>query len=155
MITDLCIPGTKWKYKAGTTEPKSFPSSVLNRYAQAWNLFICAKLVLSAHYNAITTERAIILWGIIKGKYIDVGLLIHQNMLRYMRGSRTGTIPHASVVAMLCTQHGVQWNNEQLQYPNHAITHATIARFKEWTGGVPHPRGLGFLIQPTFPESSQ
>lgn len=42
-----------------------------------------------------------------------------------------------------------------MQKPSQDITHATIAKFKDWTGGEPHPRGLGFIIQPTFPEPPQ
>lgn len=152
VLTELCVPGTKWTYKADTNQPRIFPASALNRYAKAWNLFICAKLVPSSHQHEITAERAIILWGIITGKYIDVAHLIHQNMLRYMRGSTTGSIPHASVVASLCAQQGVYWDNEQMQNPSQDITHATIAKFEDWAGGAPHRRGKGFIIQPTFSE---
>lgn len=138
VIAELCVPGMKWTYKVGTNQPLIFPVAALNRHAKAWNLFICAKLLPSSHQHEITAERAIILWGIITCKYIDVGHLIHQNILKYLRGSTTGSIPH-----------------EQMQYPSQDITHATIAKFEYWAGGEPHLRGRGFILWPTLPEPSQ
>lgn len=146
VIAELCIPGSRWTYKVGTTQPRIFPAAALNRYAKAWNLFICAKLLPSSHQYEITAERAILLWGIITGEYIDVGYLIHQNIVKYLKGTTTGNIPHALVIAMLCAQQGVHWGNEQMQYPNQDITHSTIAKFEDWAGGEPHPRGRGFIL---------
>lgn len=131
VITDLCIPGTQWTCTPGTNQPKTFSASTLNRYAKAWNLFVCTKLMPSSHQHEVTVEREIILWGIIVGKDMDVGHLINQNMLRYMRGSSTGSIPHASIVTHLCAKAGIRWTDEQLQYPSQDITHATIARFED------------------------
>lgn len=150
VITDLCVPGTKRNYKVGTDTPTNFPTSALNRYAMAWNLFICTNLMSSTHQHDIPTKRAIILWGIITGKYIDVGHLLHQNMLRYIRGSNTGSILHASVVTYLCAQAGVDWEYEQVQMPSQDITHATTKKFEDWTSGTVHQRGKGFML-PTPP----
>lgn len=114
VIEDLCVPGIKWNYKQGTNTHTNFPSSALNRYVKALNLFICAKLMPSTHQHDISAEKAIILWGIITGKYIYVGHLLHQNMLRYMRGSTTSSIPYASVVAHLCAKARVDWEDEHV-----------------------------------------
>lgn len=69
--------------------------------------------------------------GIVTGKYIDVGHLLHQNMLHYMWGSTTDSIPHASGVAHLCAKAGVNWDDEQLQMSSQDITHATIQKFDD------------------------
>ena len=86
------------------------------------------------------------LWGILNEEYIDLSYVIHQNMLRFLRGGTTGAIPHASIVTKLCTAVGVRWSeDEQLQMPSAPIDHSTIARMEEWGGGVPHGKGLGYI----------
>lgn len=124
VITNLWVPGTKWNYKVGTDTPANFPYSALNKYAKAWNLFIWANRMPSTHQQNISAERAIILWGIITGKYVDVGHLLHQNMLRYMQGRTTGSIPYTSVVMHLWAQAGVDWEDKQVQMSSQGITHA-------------------------------
>lgn len=109
----------------------------------------------STHQHDIPAERAIILWGIITGKDIDVGHLLHQNMLRYMRESTTRSIPHASIVAHLCAKVGVDWEDEQVQMPSQDITHATIQNFDDWAGGATHPRGEGFIMSAPAPVPPQ
>lgn len=72
-------------------------------------------------------------------------------MLRYMRGSTTGSIPYASVVTHLCAQAGVDWEDEQVQLPSQDIIHATIKKFEDWTGATAHPRGKGFILPTPSP----
>lgn len=147
IVAELCVPGTVWKFKAGTTEPLNFPASTLNRYARAWNMFICAKLMPSSHSHDVTVERAILLYGILTGEYVGLGYLIHQNMIRYMSGRSSSAIPHASIITQLCVAAGVRWGaEEQIQQQSADIDSASIARLEEWSGGVPHPRGLGYIV---------
>lgn len=148
IVAELCVPGTVWKFRPGTTEHVHFPASAMNRYARAWNLFICARLMHSSHSHDVTVERAILLWGILTDEYIDLGYLIHQSMLRFMSGRTTGAIPHASIITELCVSSGIRWaDDEQLQHPSADIDSATLARLDEWSGGVPHHRGLGYIIE--------
>ena len=95
ILSELCVPGTRWKCKAFTDEKLTFPTSAMNRYARAWNLFICANILPSSHSHEVTVERAIMLWAILNEEYIDLGYAIHQSMLRFMRGGTTGAIPYA------------------------------------------------------------
>ena len=145
-MSELCVPGTRWKCKAFTDEKLTFPASAMNRYARAWNLFLCANILPSSHSHEVTVERAIMLWAILNEEYIDLGYVIHQSMLRFMRGGTTGAISHASIVVKLCTAVGVQWAEvEQLQLPSAPIYHSTIARMTDWEGGVPHGKGFGYV----------
>jgi len=147
IVAELCVPGTSWKYRQGTNEHLLFMASSLNRYARAWNLFICGRLLPSSHNHEVTVERAIVLWGIITDEYIDVGYLMYQNMLRFMRGVTTGAMPHASIITQLCILAGVRWSGtEQLQYPQATLDSAAIQRLDDWHGGRPHPRGLGYIV---------
>ncbi|KAK1394370.1 hypothetical protein POM88_013426 [Heracleum sosnowskyi] len=141
----LCVPGTTWKYKSGTTEPVTFPASAMNRYAKAWNLFVCANIMPSSHAHDVTVERAIVLWGILNGKYVDLGVLLNRSIVRFLRGATTAVIHHAAVVTKLCTAVGVRWSEEeQLPLPSAPIDHAAIQRLEDWDGGSTDPSGLGF-----------
>lgn len=71
IVGKLCVPGTTWKYKASTTEPVTFPASAVNRYARAWNMFLCANILPSSHSHEVTVDRTIVLWGILNEEYID------------------------------------------------------------------------------------
>ncbi|WOH09911.1 hypothetical protein DCAR_0729371 [Daucus carota subsp. sativus] len=100
----------------------------------------------SSHGHEVTVDRAILLFGIVSGKYIDLGHVIHQGILRFLQGGTTGAIPYGTIVTKLCRSSGVRWPaNEQLQLPATPIDHSAISRMTEWDGGVPHPRGLGYL----------
>ena len=145
IVYELCIPGTTWKRNPSTNVRVSFPASTMNRYARAWNLFICHSIMPSGHHHDVTVDRAILLFGILSGKYVDIAYVIHQNIMRFLR-SRTGVaIPHATIVTKLCTAVGVRWSaDEQLQMPGAAIDHAIIERLPEWQGGYASLRGLGY-----------
>lgn len=143
VVARLCVPGTTWKLKVGSAEKATFASASMNRYARAWNSFICANLLPTTHTHEVTVERAILLWAILNGHYIDVGYLVNQSMLRFLRGS-TGAVPYGSLVTRLCSMAGVTWSSEeQIQMPAGPID---LSKLVEWPGGIPHPRGLGYEI---------
>nr|XP_017248025.1 PREDICTED: uncharacterized protein LOC108219212 [Daucus carota subsp. sativus] len=101
IVNELCVPGTVWKSNPTTNVRVSFPTSAMNRYARAWNLFICSSIMPSGHPHDVTVDRAILLYGILSGEYVDVAYVIHQNIMRFLR-SRTGVaIPHATIVTRL------------------------------------------------------
>lgn len=52
------------------------------------------------------------------------------------------------MIASLCAQQGVQWDDKQMQMPSQDITHATITKFEDWAEGEPNPRGKSVIIQP-------
>uniref|UniRef100_A0A164YA28 Putative plant transposon protein domain-containing protein n=1 Tax=Daucus carota subsp. sativus TaxID=79200 RepID=A0A164YA28_DAUCS len=147
LVYDMCVPDTTWKMTAPPLPAHvSFPAAALNRYAKAWNAFICANIMPSSHGHEVTVDRAILLFGIVSGKYIDLGHVIHQGILRFLQGGTTGAIPYGTIVTKLCRASGVRWPaNEQLQLPAAPIDHSAISRMTEWDGGVPHPRGLGYI----------
>ena len=106
---------------------------------------MCANLLPSSHGHEVTVERAIMLWGILMEEYIDVGRVLNTSMLRFMKGSTTAAIPHASIVVKLCAAVGVRWGDlEQLQLPSAPIDHSTISRMAEWRGARTDPKGLGY-----------
>ena len=93
IVATLCVPETHWKFKRDTTDYFTFPALCMNRYARAWNSFICANIMPSSHVHEITVEHACLLWGILQGDYIDLGMVIYQGILRFFRGGTIGAIP--------------------------------------------------------------
>ena len=149
LIYELCVPGTRWKMTAPPLPaPVSFPAAALSRYGKAWNAFICANIMPSSHGHEVTVDRAILLYGIVLGKFIDLGQVIYQGMLRFLQGGTTGAIPYGTIVTKLCRACQVRWpSSEQLQLPAAPIDHSAISRMAEWEGVVPHPRGLGYIYE--------
>ena len=145
IVYELCIPCTAWKRNPTTNVRVSFPASAMNKDARAWNLFICASIMPSGHPHDVNVDRAILLYGILSGEYVDIAYVIHQNIRRFLKSRTSVAIPHVTIVTKLCTVMGVRWSaEEQLQMPSAAIDHVIIERLPEWDGGIPHSRGLGY-----------
>ncbi|KAL8121420.1 hypothetical protein AgCh_018229 [Apium graveolens] len=54
-------------------------------------------------------------------------------ILRFLRGSTTGSIPYASIVTKLCVAVRVHWSaHKQLQLPSASIDSSTIVVMREW-----------------------
>jgi hypothetical protein len=148
IIQRLCVPGTEWRLRSGTTEPTSFLSTALNQYGRTWHLFICANLIPTRHSNEVTVERAILLYAICSREFVDLGNLIHQGILRFMQGSTTAAIPYGSVIARLARDCGASWSAEEVvQQPQTALDHQTIRRLAVWDGGAPDRWGLGYVVE--------
>ena len=145
-MDEMCRPGTAWKLKMGTDQKVQFPQTALNRFAKAWYSFLCASILPTSHHQDVTVERAALLYGILKGSSMDMGLIINQSMLRFMRAGTSGGIPHASIVTRLCEAADVEWGEENLQLPMKDIDSATIQKYSVWAGGRSNPRGLGFIM---------
>ena len=120
----------------------------MNRYARAWNAFICANILPSSHAYEVTVERAHLLWGILNEEYyVDLGEFIYQGILKFLRGAKHMNIPYASTVTKLCRAVGVNWpTHEQLQLPAAPIDSGTLNGMQEWTGGEPEEHGLGYRL---------
>lgn len=127
IVVTLCVPETHWKFKRGTTDCSTFSTSCMNRFARSWNSFICANIMPSLHVHEITVERTRLLWGILQGDYINLGMVIYQGILRFLRGGTTGAILYTSVVTKLCVAVGVHWPaHEQLQLRSAPIDSSTL-----------------------------
>ena len=113
IIRELCFLGTEWKTNPSTNERLSFPASAMNRYARAWNLFICAGIIPSGHPHDVPVARAILLYGIVSNEYVDIAYVIHKNIVKFLSTGTRGAIPHATFVTKLCTAVGVHWSAEE------------------------------------------
>lgn len=95
-------------YKKG-----SFPHTALSRHGKAWYNFIYANLMPTRHQSDVTKEREILLYVIVTNKKVDVGLIVNGSIVKYLWGSMTCGLLHASLIIGLCRQAGVQWNTNE------------------------------------------
>ena len=154
VIRRLCKPGTTWKKNIYTGEKTSFPAAALSRYGKAWYSFICATMLPTRHLSDVTKERAILLFAIVTGLNVDIGVLIHDSIIKAIKSAVVAGLPHPSVITLLCKQAGVQWGPDEIASPPMAvIDHLTIKRFTVWDGAESHVRGEGYG-PPTEPPPS-
>ncbi|KAL8116472.1 hypothetical protein AgCh_022832 [Apium graveolens] len=101
----------------------------------------------------VTNGQAILFWGILNEEYVDLGHVIYQNMLQFLKSRTSGENSHASIVTKLCVSVGVCWPElEQLQMPSAPIDSSKIAMMHEWYGGKAEEKGLGYTYD-HFPGS--
>lgn len=74
IIITLGRPGAEWKLKQGVSI--YFFHKELSRNGKAWYYFLYAKLLPTTHVSDVIKDRALVLYGTITGKSINVGKVI-------------------------------------------------------------------------------
>ena len=76
----LCKEPVAWKrYQNGGL--KSFPGQAMKKIAKIWHYFVCAKLQPTTNVSAVMKSRAALVYAIIEGMKIDVGLVIQNSII--------------------------------------------------------------------------
>ncbi|KAJ7976327.1 putative S-locus lectin protein kinase family protein [Quillaja saponaria] len=70
-ISGFCYQGSVWKLTNG--KPVHFKASQLLTPARAWYYFVLTNVLPSGHAIDVTKERAIMVYAIIQGMFIDIG----------------------------------------------------------------------------------
>lgn len=132
----------------------SFPQQALSHYGKAWYAFIGANIQPTRHVSDVTRERATLLYAIVTGLNVDVGVLINESIKKAIRSKVMSGLSHPSLITRLCKRAGVQWEKEDVTLPPMSvIDHHLISRYAVWEGAPSHPRGEGFLLVPQPPLS--
>ena len=63
--------------------------------------------------STVRHDRAILLHALVKGDKVDLGKIIKESILEYVKGNCTRNIPHPSLITLLCIKGGVQFNDEE------------------------------------------
>ena len=55
------------------------------------------------------------LYAILKGYKLNVGIIIENSIMRYHEGNKRGLIPHPATITVLCLKAGVKgvWEEEE------------------------------------------
>lgn len=146
IIRSLCKLGTTWKTNDMTCERTTFPHSALNcYYGKAWFNFVCANMIPTHHLSNMTKDRTILLFTIITGLDVDIGVLIHESILKAIKSATSMGLLHPSLITRLYKRAGIHWGPEEIALPTmFVIDHQVISRFNVWDGATSHVRGEGY-----------
>ena len=60
----------------------------------------------SKHVSIVRQDRAVLLYALIKGYEVNVGRIIEESILDYIKGKFLDNIPHPSLITLLCIKGG-------------------------------------------------
>ena len=64
----------------------------------------------SKHFSTVRHDRIKLLYALVKGYALDVGKIVEESILEYVRGKFSGNIPHPSLITLLCIRGDVKFN---------------------------------------------
>ena len=70
------------------------------------------------HISTVRQDRAILLYALVKGYEVNLGGIMENSILEFMKGNFAGNIPHPFLITLLCIKGGVNFNKEEEErYP--------------------------------------
>ena len=98
----------------GEGGPKTLNRGSLTEEAKVWFYFVASVLVPTKHVCTVREQEAIMLYAILKGYKLNVGIIIENSIMRYHEGNKRGLIPHPATITVLCLKAGVKgvWEEE-------------------------------------------
>ena len=96
----------------GQGGPNTLNRGSLTEEAKVWFYFLASVLVPTRHVCTVREQEAIMLYAILKGYKINVGIIIENSIMRYHEGNKRGLIPHPATITVLCLKAGVKGNWE-------------------------------------------
>ncbi|GMN33982.1 hypothetical protein TIFTF001_041982 [Ficus carica] len=144
----MCIPGTEWATMENDSDVAHyFPKNCLNIYAKAWNKFICASIMPMKHEHQVYTNRAALLYAICKGWSIDIGVVIWDDLVKFLKAKTTGAYTQSCLITGLCRNVGVTIDSTETSRPcGTLIDKSLMDKFVKWPGGRHIESGLGFEL---------
>ncbi|KAH1056348.1 hypothetical protein J1N35_034413 [Gossypium stocksii] len=104
LVRDLCVEGAVWT----SSHQKSY--TMYHRFlilrGKIWFHFVNCKLKPSTHSTRITLERMCLIHSIIKGRNIDVGAILHQEIAECV-ARQIGILVFPTLVMLLYQQRGI------------------------------------------------
>ena len=99
----------------GKGGPKTLNRGSLTDEAKVWFYFLAFVLVPTKHLSTVREQKAIMLYAILKGYKLNVGIIIENSIMRYHEGNKRGLIPHPTTITVLCLKAGVKgvWEEEE------------------------------------------
>ena len=103
----------QWRQEKGG--PKALNRGSLTEEAKVWFYFLASVLVPTRHLSTVREQEAIMLYVILKGYKINIGIIIENSIMRYHKGNKRGVIPHPATITILCLKAGVKgdWGTEE------------------------------------------
>ena len=64
------------------------------------------------HVSTVRQDHTI-MYALVKGYQVDLGRIVEDSILEYMKGNFARNIPHPSLITLLCIKGGVKFNDEE------------------------------------------
>ena len=129
MKNALCKENVPWKrYQNGGL--KSFPGQAMKKLAKIWHYFVCAKLQPTTNVSAVMKHRAALVYAIIEGMKIDIGLVIQNSIIHGFEAGIQG-FPHPHLITELCKNARVKFNQkEEVKPPKGLIDDSVVVKIQ-------------------------
>ena len=75
-----------------------------------WFYFINSVLTPSKHVSTVRQDRALLLYALVKGYSLNVGKIMEQSIMDYVKNNFSGNIPHPALITHMCIKGGVTFN---------------------------------------------
>ena len=106
----------KGKWEATKKNPHhAINRGALTKEAKVWFYFLCSVVIPTKHLFSVREQEAIILYALLKGYKMNIGILIEGSIRGYHHSNKRGLIPHPTTITKLCLLAGVKgvWEEEE------------------------------------------
>ena len=102
----------------------------MKKIAKIWHYFMCAKLQPTTNVSAVMKSRVALVYAIIEGMKIDVGLVIQHSIIHgFEQGIQGFSHPH--LITELCHNAGVKWNKKkEVRAPKGVIDDSVVVKIQ-------------------------
>ena len=112
-ILNLLTAG-KGKWEATKKNPHhAINRGSLTEEAKVWFYFICSVVIPTKHMCSIREQEAMILYALLKGYKMNIGIMIKGSIKGYHLSNKRGLIPHPVTISKLCILVGVRGSWEE------------------------------------------
>ena len=106
----------KGKWEATKKNPHhAINRGALTKEAKVWFYFLCSVVIPTKHLCSVREQEAMILYALLKGYKMNIGVLIEGSIRGYHMSNKRGLIPHPATISRLCILARVKgvWDEEE------------------------------------------
>ena len=114
----------------------------MKKIAKILHYFVCAKLQPTTNVSAVMKSRAALVYAIMEGMKIDVGLVIQHSIIHGFEHDIQG-FPYPHLITKLCKNARVKWNQkEEVCAPKGVIDDSVVVKIQSDSAEAePRPAG--------------
>lgn len=81
-------PSAKWEKRKDTRRYNTLHFANFNQVAHVWSKIVCSVLLPSKHLTNVIRDRVVLVYMLMKGMSINVGVIVRQNMMKFRNNLR-------------------------------------------------------------------
>lgn len=142
VVEAFCRPRAFWVRKRGV--PVRIKGMILTVSSQIWHAFLCARLMQVTRLSDVTKKRALLLYALASGFFVDVGKVIYHSIRCIHRGSTTSGLGQSSLITTLYQHARVEIGlEEKMDGPKSVLNRTSISGFRGHMDGECHKDPIG------------